>query len=171
MRNCAMRRTKSAVEIAGVQQAAGTSASDRDSRRRCRRCDLLAVLAARRRARGRRAPELCATGAFVRISAPVLARRRRDGLRDRAHAAAHESPQSAIARRRRPCSDAAGCRRCRRERGPPLAPITPSVASVTLIFGDSNHSSRKSAALCVKILTRPDDFARAQLAKPASSFR
>ena len=39
--------------------------------------------------------------------------------------------------------------------GPPLAPITPSVARVTFTCSDSNHSSRKSAALCVKILTRP----------------
>ena len=39
------------------------------------------------------------------------------------------------------------------ERGPPLAPITPSVARVTFTSGDSNHSSRNSAALWVKILT------------------
>ena len=41
------------------------------------------------------------------------------------------------------------------ERGPPFAPMTPSVASVTLISSDSNHSSKNSTALCVKILTSP----------------
>ena len=51
------------------------------------------------------------------------------------------------------------------ERGPPLAPITPSVASVTFTSSDSNHSSRKSAALCVKILTSADDVLRAQSAQ------
>ena len=51
------------------------------------------------------------------------------------------------------------------ERGPPLAPITPSVASVTLTSSDSNHSSRKSAALCVKIFTRPTISRAAQSAQ------
>ena len=77
----------------------------------------------------------------------------------------------ALARRRRPCSGASGCKRCPAERGPPFAPITPSVASVTLISGDSNHSSRRSAALCVKILTRPAISRGPRLRKRPSSFR
>ena len=94
-------------------------------------------------------------------------RRRRDGFRDRAHAAAHESPQARGDPPRRPCSDAAGCRPCPGERGPPLAPITPSVASVTLTSGDSNHSSRKSAALWVKILTSATRSLFAEFRAPA----
>jgi hypothetical protein len=56
------------------------------------------------------------------------------------------------------------------ERGPPLAPITPSVASVTLTSSDSNHSSRKSAALWVKIFTSATISLAIQAAKrPAAS--
>ena len=53
-------------------------------------------LPAPRRARARRAPGPCATGALVRISAPLRARRSRDRFRHRAHAAAHEAPQAAM---------------------------------------------------------------------------
>ena len=57
------------------------------------------------------------------------------------------------------------------ERGPPLAPMTPSVASVTLISSDSNHSSRKSAALCGEDFHQADNFLGAQAAQRPASFR
>ena len=53
---------------------------------------------------------------------------------------------------RRPCSDASGCKRYPPNAGRRSPRLRPSVARVTLICGDSNHSSRKSAALCVKDL-------------------
>ncbi len=38
-------------------------------------------------------------------------------------------------------------------------------------FGDSNHSSRKSAALCVKIFTSPDDLTSAEFASPRGNLQ
>ena len=49
--------------------------------------------------------------------------------------------------------------------------MTPSVASVTLICSDSNHSSSKSAALCVKIFTSADDFFGARPRKLAQQLQ
>jgi len=53
---------------------------------------------------------------------------------------------------------------------PPLAPITPSVANVTLTSSDSNHSSRKSAALWVKILISAPS-PRSDAAQPAGQLQ
>ena len=47
----------------------------------------------------------------------LAARGIRDSVRDAAHAAAHESPQAAMAAHACPSRDAAGCRRCRASEG------------------------------------------------------
>ena len=49
--------------------------------------------------------------------------------------------------------------------GPPFAPITPSVARVTLISGDSNHSSSKIGGALCEDFDEPVDLARPELAE------
>ena len=90
------RSTKSAGRSRCVQQAEKRAAADRDCWRRSG-AESLRRSPAPRRARGRLAPGSSSTGALVRISAPLRARGIGDGVRDRAHAAAHESPQAAMA--------------------------------------------------------------------------
>ena len=105
-----------------------------------------------RRKRGRRAPAPWPPARWCGSPRRPRAPRRRWPPRPRPCRRAR-SPTARDVRPRRPCNGAAGCRPCPGERGPPLAPITPSVASVTFTCSDSNHSSRNSAALWVKILT------------------
>ena len=76
--------------------AAETSVAGRDCWRRYRRSISSPLSSTTPSARPFSHAGCSATGALVRISAPLAARRVGDGVRHRAHSAAHESPQSAM---------------------------------------------------------------------------
>ena len=84
-------------QIALRRSVAGTSACGSRLLATMRRVDLFAAFAARRPCARPSRTRIFSTGALVRISAPLAARRIGDGIRNRAHAAAHEAPQSAMA--------------------------------------------------------------------------
>ena len=93
-----------------------------------------------------------------------------DGVRNRAHAAAHESPQSAMAVDAAHAVMQQNIGRAGRSRA--------AVGSDHAVGGEGHlelfgfePSSRKSAALCVKIFTRPTISARGQPAHASEQFQ
>ena len=98
-----------------------------------------------------------ATGALVRIFAPWRGRNRRWRSRRRPCLRAR-IPTGRDGRSRRPCSDAEGCRRCRASAGPPLAPMTPSVARVTFSCFGFEPLVQKIGGALGEDFHQPDDF-------------